>query len=83
MIIGSGGKAESIHSSNGFQESVEASDQMEDDKSVRALLQTYRMRRPIALLIDDKYKLFPLDLSAKGCTYAVLGWYIIARVWRT
>lgn len=70
-----------MHLSGGLLESIEASDQMEDDKSVRALLQTYRMKRPVALLIDDKYKLFPLDLSSKGCTYAVLGWYIIARAW--
>ena len=59
----------------------EASDQLEEDKSVRALLHTYRMKRPVVLLIDDKYELFPLDLSSKGCTYAVLGWYHIAHAW--
>lgn len=76
-----GGKAESVHKHNGQLESIEASDQLEEDKSVRALLQTYRTKRPLVLLIDDKYRLFPFDLSAKGCTYVVLGWYHIAHAW--
>lgn len=60
---------------------VLASDQQENDKSVRALLHNYRTRRPLVLIIDDKYALFPFDLASKGCTYAVLGWYQIAHVW--
>ncbi|KAI0744219.1 hypothetical protein C8Q80DRAFT_885446 [Daedaleopsis nitida] len=40
------------------------------------------MKRPIALLIDDRYALFPYDLaSKKDCTYAVLGFYHIAHAW--
>ena len=35
----------------------------------------------MALLIDDKYALFPFDLASKGCAYAVLGWYYIAHAW--
>ena len=60
---------------------VRASDQQEDDKSVRALLHNYRTGRPLVLIIDDKYSLFPYDLAAKGIAYAVLGWYQIAHAW--
>ncbi|KAJ3549725.1 hypothetical protein NM688_g5149 [Phlebia brevispora] len=81
IISHGGGKAESIHKHNGLLETLEASDQMEEDKSVRALLGVYRTKRPVALLIDENYKLFPYDLSSKGCTYAVLGWYYIAHAW--
>ncbi|KAF7793923.1 hypothetical protein EIP86_005045 [Pleurotus ostreatoroseus] len=63
IISHGGGKAESIHKLNGQSETIEASDQMEDDKSVRALLHTYRIKRPLVLLIDDKYKLFPFDIA--------------------
>ena len=60
---------------------VIASDQQEDDKSVRALLHNYRTNRPLVLIIDDKYALFPFDLASKQCTYAILGWYQIAYAW--
>ena len=40
------------------------------------------MGRPVALLIDDRYVLFPYDLSSKpDCTYVVLGFYHIAHAW--
>ena len=48
---------------------------------MRALLRTYLQKAPVALLIDDKYKLFPFDITSKGCAYAVLGWYYIAYAW--
>ena len=60
---------------------VQAEDQLAQDKSVSALLATYKNGRPLVLLIDDKYALFPYDLSASGVTYAVLGFYIITHAW--
>lgn len=48
---------------------------------MRALLKTYEMKRPLVLLVDDKYALFPFDLAEKGCTYAILGFYRIAYAW--
>ena len=77
----SGGKAESIHTQRGVPKAHEAADQLEGDKSVRALLNTYEMRRPLALLVDDKYSLFPFDLATDGYTYVVLGFYRIAHAW--
>ncbi|KAI0690519.1 hypothetical protein BC835DRAFT_1417729 [Cytidiella melzeri] len=81
IISHGGGKAESIRKTDGHLQTFEASDQLEEDKSVWALLQTYKQKQPIALLIDDKYALFPYDLASKGCAYAVLGWYYIAYAW--
>lgn len=81
LRFGSGGKAESIHSRQGQTLLQVADDQLAQDKSVRALLTTYKLQRPLVLLIDDKYTLFPFDLSTKDVTYAVLGLYTIAHVW--
>ncbi|EKM54554.1 uncharacterized protein PHACADRAFT_185468 [Phanerochaete carnosa HHB-10118-sp] len=79
IISHGGGKAgQSLAKAPG---TVRASDQQEDDKSVRALLHNYRIGRPLVLIVDDKYSLFPYDLAAKGVTYAVLGWYQIAHAW--
>ncbi|RPD54737.1 hypothetical protein L226DRAFT_612942 [Lentinus tigrinus ALCF2SS1-7] len=82
IISHGGGKAESLHSNKGKLKLQEASDQREGDKSVRALLQTFRLKKEIALLIDDRYALFPYDLSArKNCMYVVLGFYHIVHAW--
>ncbi|KAM5540196.1 hypothetical protein V8D89_006015, partial [Ganoderma adspersum] len=82
VISHGGGKAESLHSTKGQATLLKASDQEEGDKSVRALLRTYKMGRPVALLIDDRYALFPYDFSSKpDCTYVVLGFYHIAHAW--
>ncbi|CAL1707262.1 unnamed protein product [Somion occarium] len=81
IISHGGGKAESVHKSNGKFETHRDSDQCADDKSVRSLLRTYELKHPIALVIDDKYALFPFDLASKNCTYAVLGFYRIAHAW--
>lgn len=70
-----------MHSEKGRLSLRPAEDQKSDDKSVRALLKTYQERRPIALVIDDRYALFPYDLSALGVTYAVLGFYMIVDAW--
>lgn len=71
-----------MHSSKGQATLQKAADQEEGDKSVRALLQTYETKRPVALLIDDRYALFPYDLTSKpDCTYVVLGFYHIAHAW--
>jgi hypothetical protein len=48
---------------------------------VRALLANYRTKTPLALVIDDKYTLFPYSLIKKGVTYAILGFYTIAAAW--
>lgn len=58
-----------------------ATDQLANDKSVRALMNTMQVGRPLVLIIDDKYSLFPYDLASKSCTYAVLGFYRIAHAW--
>ena len=58
-----------------------ADDQLAQDRSVRALLKNYRDRRPLVLLIDDKYVLFPYDLGASDITYAVLGFFNIVHAW--
>ncbi|TEB38335.1 hypothetical protein FA13DRAFT_1621066 [Coprinellus micaceus] len=81
IISHGGGKAESIHKERGQCVLRGAEDQRSDDKSVRALLKTYRDRRPIALVIDDRYAKFPYDLGSKGVTYAVLGFYMIVQAW--
>ncbi|KAI0355710.1 hypothetical protein OH77DRAFT_1402391 [Trametes cingulata] len=81
IVSHGGGKAESIHNKKGQSAVHEADDQREEDKSVRALLRTYQMKRPLVLIIDDKYALFPYDLAAKGYTYVVLGFYHIAHAW--
>lgn len=56
-------------------------DQKDSDKSVRALLKTWKDRLPIALLVDDKYALFPYDLASANYTYTVLGFYWISHAW--
>ncbi|KAF8904412.1 hypothetical protein CPB84DRAFT_1677444 [Gymnopilus junonius] len=81
IISHGGGKAESLHSFRGHISSQPATDQLAHDKSIRALFNNYFYSRPLALLMDDKYALFPFDLRAKGVTYAVLGFYTIAHVW--
>lgn len=60
---------------------MQASDQLAQDKSVRALLNNFHHGRPLVLLIDDKYALFPYDLGSKDVTYAVLGFYTVSHVW--
>ncbi|KAM6501961.1 hypothetical protein JOM56_001938 [Amanita muscaria] len=81
IISHGGGKAACmLHQSR--QNVVTAEDdQLAQDKSVRALLRTYEESRPLVLVIDEKYALFPFDLSSKGVTYAVLGFYTIAHAW--
>lgn len=79
--VSRGGRAESLHATKGQISSHPASDQLAQDKSVRALLNNYKNKRPLALLIDDKYVLFPYDLGAKDITYAVLGFYTVEHVW--
>lgn len=75
LILSSGGKSEIVH------EHRTANDQMAQDKSVRALLANYKDRRPLVLVIDDRYKLFPYNLANSGYTYVVLGFYVITNVW--
>lgn len=80
-VLYSGGKWESQHMTRGQVETHLADDQLAQDKSVRALIANYNSKRPLALLIDDKYALFPFNLSASGITYAVLGFYFISGYW--
>lgn len=79
--ISSGGKSEALHWKNRRLEVHEPADQLEDDRSVRALLNNYRSGRPLVVLADDNYALFPFDLTANGYTYVVLGLYWIAHAW--
>jgi hypothetical protein len=79
--VPSGGKAEALHSKNGCLEVREPGDQLEDDRSVHALLNNYASRQPLVLLADDNYRLFPFDLAANGYTYVVLGLYWITHAW--
>lgn len=80
----SGGKAESFLDYRiGPARFQQAQDQEVTDKSVRALLKSYTDRRPLVLLVDDKYAQFPFDLGASGYTYVVLGFYWISHAWGT
>ncbi|KAI9442321.1 hypothetical protein H4582DRAFT_1927728 [Lactarius indigo] len=81
IISHGGGKAEALHSKNRCLEVRGAGDQLEDDRSVRALLNNYKSGRPLVLLADDNYRLFPFDLTANGYTYVVLGLYWITHAW--
>ncbi|KAF8650406.1 hypothetical protein AX16_005213 [Volvariella volvacea WC 439] len=81
IISHGGGKAESLHCHRGQIATQQADDQLAEDKSVRALLSNYHEGRPLVLIIDDKYTLFPYDLGAKDVTYAVLGLYTITSAW--
>ncbi|KAF8265233.1 hypothetical protein EI94DRAFT_364661 [Lactarius quietus] len=81
IISHGGGKAEALHSRNRCLEVRGPGDQLEDDRSVRALLNNYECRRPLVLLADDNYRLFPFDLTARGYTYVVLGLYWITHAW--
>jgi hypothetical protein len=58
-----------------------AEDQLAQDKSVRALLRNHMDGRPLVLLADDRYKLFPYNLAASDCTYVVLGFYHVTYAW--
>ncbi|KAI0066145.1 hypothetical protein BV25DRAFT_1797181 [Artomyces pyxidatus] len=81
IISHGGGKAEALHSTKGRSETHAAADQLEGDQSVRALLNTFKANRPLVLLADDKYALFPFDLAAGEYTYVVLGLYRITHAW--
>jgi hypothetical protein len=70
-----------VHHQKGHSFWTAEGDQLAKDKSVRALLRTYRECRPIVLVIDERYAPFPFDLSAKGVSYAVLGFYTIVHAW--
>ncbi|KAG6375365.1 2OG-Fe(II) oxygenase superfamily-domain-containing protein [Boletus reticuloceps] len=77
-----GGKSESIISVRGGPKRYQTDqDQEASDKTVRALLKTWKDRRPIVLLADDKYALFPCDLTSGRYTYVVLGLYWISHAW--
>ncbi|KAH9034180.1 hypothetical protein EDB84DRAFT_1251777, partial [Lactarius hengduanensis] len=81
IISHGGGKAKALHSKNGRQEVRGPGDQSEDDPSIRALLDNHKCGRPLVLLADDNYRLFPFDLTANGYTYVVLGLYWITHGW--
>ncbi|EAU91450.2 hypothetical protein CC1G_01939 [Coprinopsis cinerea okayama7 len=81
IISHGGGKAESTHMEKGKATVKAAGDQEATDKSVRALLRTYEEKRPLALVIDDRYSWFPFDLTSMGIAYTVLGFYMIVDAW--
>jgi hypothetical protein len=70
-----------LHTQNGQTDTQLAADQLAGDKSVGALISNYQQGKPLVLLVDDKYSLFPFDLAATGVTYAVLGFYKIIHTW--
>ncbi|KDQ57451.1 hypothetical protein JAAARDRAFT_35165 [Jaapia argillacea MUCL 33604] len=81
IISHGGGKSAALHSKDGKMVAELAEDQRADDKSVRALLNNFRTNRPLVLLADDKYQLFPYDLQSTGIAYIVLGYYVISHAW--
>ncbi|KAF9070074.1 hypothetical protein BDP27DRAFT_1402166 [Rhodocollybia butyracea] len=81
IISHGGGKAESLQTLKGQTKLRLADDQKAEDKSVRSLLNNYRKRIPLVLLIDDRYALFPYNLAKRNITYAVLGVYNITHAW--
>ncbi|KAH7888686.1 hypothetical protein F5I97DRAFT_1925224 [Phlebopus sp. FC_14] len=81
IISHGGGRAESVLESRGGVRLQPAQDQDATDKSVRALLKNYKEGRPLVLIADDNYALFPYDLAASGYTYVVLGVYWISYAW--
>ena len=76
-----GGKSEALRFINRRKEIQGPGDQLEDDRSVRALLNNYRSGRPLVILADNNYALFPYDLAANGYAYVVLGLYWITHAW--
>jgi hypothetical protein len=58
-----------------------ADDQLAQDRSVRALLNNFHTHTPLVLLADDRYALFPYDLSKTGIAYVALGWFLITHTW--
>jgi hypothetical protein len=80
-VLQRGGKHENLRTRNGQTDTQLAADQLAEDKSVRALISNYEQGKPLVLLVDDKYALFPFDLAARGVTYAVLGFYRIIHTW--
>ncbi|KAI6047159.1 hypothetical protein EDC04DRAFT_2557109 [Pisolithus marmoratus] len=81
IISHGGGKSENFGGSKAGRQLRLAQDQTASDKSVRALLRNYKDGRPLVLLADDQYVLFPYDLRASGYTYVVLGIYWISHAW--
>ncbi|KAI6119319.1 hypothetical protein EDD16DRAFT_1791069 [Pisolithus croceorrhizus] len=81
IISHGGGKSENFVDSKAGRQLRSAQDQTASDKSVRALLRNHKEGRPLVLLADDQYALFPFDLSASGYTYVVLGIYWISHAW--
>ncbi|KAF9027015.1 hypothetical protein BDZ89DRAFT_1134444 [Hymenopellis radicata] len=81
IISHGGGKAESVSHAKGHTTRRAANDQEENDHSVSALLNTYRTKEPLVLLIDEGYRHFPFDLKQSNFPYVVLGFYFISHVW--
>ncbi|KAF7305098.1 2OG-FeII-Oxy-2 domain-containing protein [Mycena kentingensis (nom. inval.)] len=81
IISHGGGKSEAKGSGRTTKNTLKAdSDQILDAK-VSALMETYRAKQPLVLVIDDNYAPFPYDLKAQGAYMAVLGFYCIKHAW--
>lgn len=87
IISHGGGKAQSLRFTKQGLWTEKASDQQEGDSSVSSLLNNWKEERPLALIIDNNYALFPWLLKGH-CSdkvaeigYAVLGVYIISHAW--
>lgn len=53
------------------------------ERSVKSLLNAFKERNPIAVLIGDRYNGFPFRLQKgnKDYRFIVLGWYAITHAW--
>ncbi|KAJ7152873.1 hypothetical protein C8R46DRAFT_1228435 [Mycena filopes] len=80
-----GGKLIVSHGGGGGNESggihARVNDQRGGDRSVRALINNCIAGTPVVLVVDENYTKFPLKLSTKGISFAVLGFYIIVAAW--
>jgi hypothetical protein len=61
------------------------SDHNAAERSVKALLNAFKEKNPVAVLIGDRYRGFPFRLQTENQEYRfiVLGWYAITHAWGT
>ncbi|KAF9519255.1 hypothetical protein BS47DRAFT_1288639, partial [Hydnum rufescens UP504] len=59
------------------------SDHNAAERSVKALLNAFKEKNPVAVLIGDRYRGFPFRLQTENQEYRfiVLGWYAITHAW--
>ena len=75
------GGGSKVSRDNAGVEIIVASDQSDDDCSVKALMNNFQQETPLVLIVDDTYRLFPYDLGEYS--YAVLGYFQVVNYWGT